>query len=510
MALATGFDEVSAVKNTPRTRGVTRFWACACIALAAASLCTRGARAGESLPLKECRLEHPLRLASVDARCGSLSVPEDRSNAKSARIELRIAVIAALNRRSAASPLFILAGGPGQAASALYVSFTAAFARINRNHDVVLVDQRGTGASSPMQCSFPDDWSEAANSPESIRAASQTCVDKLGDRVRSYATAAAVRDLDEVRRALRYERIDLYGASYGTRVAMSYMRRYPQHLDAVILDGVTDPERPIGPDTPEDGERAIGSIIARCAADQGCRNAFPTLGADFNGLKARFGTATAAIRISDPSNGDDLSLNFNHAVFAASLRMLSYSSEQASMLPQLLHRAAQGDLAPLAAQAVLTSRQLGDQLAIGMQNTVVCSEDWPFFTRMKIDRGALQRTYQGTDQLDGLNVICAHWPRGPVDDDLHAPLHSATPTLLLSGDTDPVTPPASAERAARFLTQHRHLILSGEGHGQLATSCVPRLMAEFLDHPRPAQLDAACLSSHRPAAFFLGANGPAP
>jgi len=487
-----------------------RFSAYLRAALAAAFFCGAAARAGEGLALEECRLEHPLRLASVDARCAKLRVPEDRSSAVSPRISLRIAVIAALNRRGAASPLFILAGGPGQAASALYVSYAGAFARINRNHDVVLVDQRGTGASSPMQCSFPDDWSEAANSPESIRAAGRTCVNKLGDRVRSFTTAAAVQDLDAVRRALGYERIDLYGASYGTRVAMSYMRRYPQHLEAVILDGVTDPERPIGPDTPEDGERAIAAIIARCAADGGCRKAFPSLAADFNGLKARFGTATAAIRISDPSSGDDMSLDFNHAMFAASLRMLSYSAPQASMLPRLIHRAAMGELAPLAAQAVMTSRQLGDQLAIGMQNTVVCSEDWPFFAGMKLDRPALQKTYQGTDQLDGLNVICAQWPRGPVDADLHAPLHSATPTLLLSGEADPVTPPASAERAARYLTRHRHLILSGEGHGQLATSCVPRLMAEFLDHPQPALLDATCLNAHRPAAFFLGASGPAP
>jgi pimeloyl-ACP methyl ester carboxylesterase len=114
------------------------------------------------------------------------------------------------------------------------------------------------------------------------------------------------------------------------------------------------------------------------------------------------------------------------------------------------------------------------------------------------------------DQLDGLNAICPHWPRGPVDRDLHAPLRSATPTLLLSGEADPVTAPAAAEHAARYLSRHRHLILSGEGHGQLGTSCVPRLMAEFLDDPRAAALDAACLNEHRPAAFFLGVSGPAP
>jgi pimeloyl-ACP methyl ester carboxylesterase len=180
------------------------------------------------------------------------------------------------------------------------------------------------------------------------------------------------------------------------------------------------------------------------------------------------------------------------------------------LLPLLMHQAALGDLKALAAQAVMTTRQLGDQLAVGMQNTVICSEDWPLIEHLQINRADLQKTYQGTDQLDGLRVICAHWPQGPVDPELHAPLRSDVPTLLLSGDADPVTPPQAAERAARLLVNHRHLVLEGEGHGQLATGCVPRLMAAFLDNPEPRTLDTDCLKSHRPAAFFISVNGPAP
>jgi len=513
MGPATVFDDGSAAKNTPCSRFgrlTESIVATTLLALVIVAAGSGRARAGETLALTECRLEHPLRLASVAARCGSLSVPEDRAQPQSGRIALRVAVIAALNRRGAASPLFILAGGPGQSAIAMYVSYAGAFARINRNHDIVLLDQRGTGASAPMQCRFPDDWSDAANSPESIRRAALACVQTLGERVRNYTTAAAIQDLEELRRALGYQRIDLYGASYGTRVAMSYMRRYGAHLDAVVLDGVTDPERPIGPQTPEDGERALAMILGRCRADAGCGTAFPHLEAEYRSLKMRFGPAVVAIKIADPGSGENLALSFNHAMFSASLRLLSYNAVQASLLPQLLHRAAMGDLAPLAAQAVLTSRQLGDQLAIGMQNSVVCSEDWPLFAGLKIDRDAIQKTYQGTGQLDGLDVICPLWPRGPVDQDLHMAPRGATPTLLLSGEADPVTPPESAAHAARYLTRYRQLILAGEGHGQLGTGCVPRLMADFLDRPQPEALDATCLQAHRPAAFFLGVSGPAP
>lgn len=486
-----------------------------CISWALAALLwgilgVNSAHSASTLTWRECRLEHPLRLNSVSAQCSLLSVPENRDDPTSRHIELKIARVAALNRRKQASPLFLLAGGPGQSAIAMYVSYAAAFARINRTHDIVLLDQRGTGASQPMQCEFPQDWSEAANSPAAIRDATKICLQKLGERVRFYTTAAAVQDLEEARRALGYERIELYGASYGTRVAQEYLRAYGPRVQAAVLDGVTDPQRPIGPDTPLDGERALQAILTRCAGNADCARAYPHLAQDWATLKQRFGSATMPIELPDPTTGARLPLTFNRSVLGAALRLLSYSGTQASMLPLLIHQAAQGDLAPLAAQAVMTARQVGDQLAIGMQNSVVCSEDWPQILNLSVDRDALAKTYQGTDQLDGLREICSLWPRGPVSPTLHSALRSDVPTLLLSGEADPVTPPAAAARAARGLSQHRHLILPGEGHGQLATACVPRLMADFLDGTAPAAIDATCLKRHRPKPFFIAVSGPSP
>jgi pimeloyl-ACP methyl ester carboxylesterase len=118
---------------------------------------------------------------------------------------------------------------------------------------------------------------------------------------------------------------------------------------------------------------------------------------------------------------------------------------------------------PLAAQTVMMARQIGDQLAAGMQNSVICSEDEPLFAASNIDRQRIAQTYQGGDQLDALAEICALWPRGPVDPDLHSPLHSDIPTLLLSGEADPVTPPEDAARAARGLTHHRNPVLPAKG-----------------------------------------------
>ena len=451
-----------------------------------------------------------MRLASVAARCGVLKVPEDRTEPAGATIDLRIAVVPALNRRTKGAPLFLLAGGPGQGAIAMYVSLAAAFARVNRNHDIVLVDQRGTGGSAPLSCDYPDDWQAKDDALPALRQATLACLHKYGDRVRFYTSSAAVADLAAVREALRLPSIDLYGVSYGTRVAELYMRRFPQSLHAAILDGVTYPAQAIGADTPLDAERALDLIVSRCQASPECAAAYPGLRQDLDGLRRQYGPQRSTITLEDPNSGLPLQIEFNRSMLNAALRFLSYSAAQASLLPTLVHRAAQGALAPLAAQTIMTARQVEGQLASGMQNSVICSEDVPYFAAPDVQRAAVARTYQGSDQLEALQEICKLWPRGPVDADLHSALRSEIPTLLLSGEADPVTPPADAERAASGLSRHKHLILNGEGHGQVATGCVPKLMAEFLDAALPEKVDATCLEQHRPAPFFVSMAGPSP
>jgi pimeloyl-ACP methyl ester carboxylesterase len=287
------------------------------------------------------------------------------------------------------------------------------------------------------------------------------------------------------------------------------MRRYPAHVHAVILDGVTYPQQAIGVETPQDAERALNLIVARCVHTSDCAATYPQLQDDLNLLLRQFGPQKVLVTIDDPNSGLPLEFDFNRRIFNAALRLLSYSSMQASLLPALIHEAAHGKLRPLAAQSVMNMRQISDQLANGMQYSVICSEDEPFFAAA-IDRPGMAKTYQGTDMVDALYEICKLWPRGPVDADLHAPLHSDIPTLLLSGEADPVTPPIDAERAAEGLTRHRHLILKGEGHGQLATGCMPIVAADFLDNTAPDKLDASCLDRHAPEPFFLSMTGPAP
>ena len=478
----------------------------------ALSWCGRAAGA-DALELHECRLEHPLRLSSVAARCGRLRVAENPQAPGGAAIDLNVALVPALNRRSEAAPLFLLAGGPGQAATDLYASHPGAFARINRAHAIVLVDQRGTGRSAPLDCNYPDDWTGGADPAGELPRLRQTtldCLARLGDRVRYYTTSIAVSDLDRVRAALGFPQVDLYGSSYGTRVAEHYMRRFPGATHAVILDGVTYPGQAIGPDTPSDGEHALELIVKRCEDAPECAAAYPDLRRELAGLRARFGPDRKSVTLADPGSGEPLHLEFTRTLLNAALRFLSYNAVEASLLPVLIHEGAAGDLAPLAAQTILTARQIDGQLASGMQNSVICSEDEPRFAVSEPDRRRIAETYQGADQLDALGVICKVWPHGPVDADLHQPLRSDIPTLLLSGEADPVTPPGDAERAASALSHHRLVVLPGEGHGQLTTGCIPLLMAEFLDGAAPESLDTGCLARHRPTPFFVGLTGPRP
>lgn len=473
------------------------------------------AAATPRLQLAPCRLEHPLGVVSLEAECGRLLVPEDHARPDSRALLLHVARIPALSRQPRPEPLFVLAGGPGLGATTFYTGVAAAFARIHRDRDIILVDQRGTGRSHALQCPFDEQqlWDADVAATAAVM---RQCRERLSadQDLAQYTTSVAVKDLDAARRALGVPRIALYGSSYGTRVAQHYARRYPAHTAALILDGVVPPTEVLGPRTPLVAEAALERIFARCREDQACRARFGDPAADYRQLREQLAAAPVEVALADPRSGEPRQIRFDAAAFAGALRLASYTDQQAALLPLTLHLArAQRQYAPLAAQFLLAAAGYDAVLAYGMHNSVVCAEDVPFFAREPVDRAALARTFLGTAQLDALEALCEGWPRGPVDGDLHAPLVSDVPTLLLSGGADPVTPAAYGEQAARTLRAAQHIVIADQGHGQLLQPCVDRLMAQFLDQARQGtkpQLDAGCTRRVRPAPFFLSLNGPAP
>jgi len=464
-----------------------------------------------SLDLAPCRLEHPYGLGSVAARCGRLGVPEDYARPDGKRIELAVAVVPAIAARAKDDPLFLLAGGPGQGAREAFVGTLGALAGVRRERDLVLVDQRGTGDSNLMQCDLPLQDLEVEESPGKLRELAAECLETLPGDPRFYTTSIAVRDLEAVRAALGYPRINLYGGSYGTRVAQHYARRHPDRTRSVILDGVVDPALSLGASMALDADAALRAAFARCERNTACASRFPRLGDDFEALRARLDASPVAVTLPDPVTAEPREVTFTGGHLALAARMLVYSDRTAALLPLFIDQAqATGNLVPLAAQAEMILGQLRDSLAYGMHNAVVCSEDLPYLDLAAMDREALGATFLGATLLDGLVAMCEAWPRGVVDEDLKSPLRSPVPALLLSGELDPVTPPAYATTAAVGFADSLHVTFAGQGHIQLGLRCAQSLVRRFLDAGTAAGLDASCADEVRPVPFFLNFNGGAP
>jgi pimeloyl-ACP methyl ester carboxylesterase len=469
------------------------------------------AQAAEALDLKECRLESQAVHGSVAARCGHFRVPENRDDPQSKELQLHVAVIPALRLQPEPDPLFIISGGPGQSASDLYLSVSPAFARIRRDRDIVLVDQRGTGRSNVMDCTLPDDTDFTEFEPQDARPMVEKCLAALPGNPRYYTTSIAVRDLEEVRAAAGYESINLYGASYGTRVAQHYMRRHPKRVRSVILDGVVPADLALGPDIALDAQRALDAAFDRCARDKQCARQFPEIAQQFSTLLGRLRKQPVTLSIPDPITGQPADTTLDSARLVGAVRLLSYSDEMTSTLPLLIHEAQSlREPGGLAAQYLMVKRTMDAQIAEGMHFSVVCSEDAPRWDSRPVSNEELARTYMGTMFMDVMRAVCEQWPRGPVDPDFGQALRSDIPTLLLSGANDPVTPPQYADQVLQGLSAGKHLVLAGQGHGQLVIGCIPRLMAQFVEAGATESLDTQCIRAVAPAPFMLSRSAPAP
>jgi pimeloyl-ACP methyl ester carboxylesterase len=503
-----------ACRSNPRLRAPARAASglLPALSLAASLLVAPPATAAPRLALEPCRLEHPQGAGSVAARCGTLEVAEDPAKPDGRRVGLAVAVIPAISTRAKPDPLFLLAGGPGQGARETFVPFLPAFAGVRRSRDLVLVDQRGTGESNRLGCDMPEEtWAEADLPPEALGELAQDCLAMLPGDPRYYTTSVAVRDLDAVRAALGYERINLYGGSYGTRVAQHYARRYPAHTRSVTLDSAVHPALALGPGMALDAEAALRAGLARCDADAACAERFGDLDAAFDALRARLAAGPVDVRLADPVNGETRVVEFTSGHLALAVRLLSYSAQTAALLPLLIHEAQANDnLVPLAAQAEMIGSMLGESIAYGMHNAVVCTEDLPFVVEGHVDREALRRSYLGEEMLAGLEAMCAVWPRGLLDPDLRSPVVSSVPALVLSGSLDPVTPPTYGTAAAAGFRDNLHVVFEGQGHLQLGLHCAQQLLRRFLEAGTARGLDAACAEEVKPLPFFLGFNGGAP
>jgi pimeloyl-ACP methyl ester carboxylesterase len=464
---------------------------------------------GPELALKDCQLSAPGVGAQKEARCGKLEVFEDRQAGAGRRIELNVAVIPAVSRSPAPDPIFFLAGGPGEAATEAFLPLLSAFERIHQKRDIVLVDQRGTGGSHPLECDTDtEETGDGQDDPEAAKKMAGACLEKLDANPRLYTTAIAMDDLDDVRQALGYAQINLYGASYGTRAALAYLRQHPQHVRAVILDGVAPPNWTLGPDAAADGQQALQALFDRCAAQAACQTAFPDLPQEFAGLLAQLEAQPAVVALEHPVSGEPVTYTMSAETFGSIIHSLSYVPETAALLPLMIHQGyAQGDLRRLAAASLSNSQAMGESLSNGMRFSVICAEDVPFYPAASEAPAA---GYLGSFVPDTFREICQAWPRGDIPAGFKDAVASDAPVLILSGGADPVTPPENGELAARALPNSRHVVLDGMGHVNIFRGCLPGLAADFIEQGSAAGLDLSCAQAIQPLPVFTNPNGPPP
>ncbi|NYZ61842.1 alpha/beta hydrolase [Luteimonas deserti] len=464
------------------------------------------------IPFHACTLDGGNAATRVEAQCATFEVPEDPAAPDGRHIALNIAWLPAdATDGGAEDPVFFLAGGPGQAATETAAHINGALREVRRQRDILLVDQRGTGGSNPLDCvdaegealaldplTVPDD--------AEVDAFVRRCLAGLSGRAdpRFYTTANAIRDLDAVRIALGAAQLNLVGGSYGTRVAQQYAAAYPQQVRSLVLDGVAPNDLVVGGEFAHTFENALGLQAAQCAQDTRCRSRFPTdLQAQLRQVLATLRDAPAPVTYRDPTTGTEREGSITSDTVTGLAFLFSYAPQTASLLPLMLDEAGQGRYGPLMALSQLMNRNVGGQMTRGMQWSVICAED---AGRYRED-GRAQNTVLGPDVARMFFSACRTWPTGSPPANHTVALQSEVPTLLLSGELDPVTPPAYAERVASGLPNGRHLVLAGQGHGTLALGCMPKLLAQFIESTDARALDAGCLDAMRAVPPFTSFNG---
>jgi pimeloyl-ACP methyl ester carboxylesterase len=444
------------------------------------------------------------------ARCGDFERPLDPDNPDAGSITLKVAVVPALSLEPAADAFVPIAGGPGASSIRFYAGWAGAFERVRQHRDILLVDQRGTGESAPMACEVEDELAETDFTVEATLRTIRECLDTLPHDPRFFTTSVAVRDLDAVRAALGYDALNLYGSSYGTRVAQHYARRYPATTRTVVIDGVVAPQVPLGPEIATESQRALDRVLDRCSQDPPCSERFPDLRQDFEQLQATLAEGPVPVTVPNPVTGASESLDFGTQHMAVAIRLLLYDARSIALIPLSITEAANGNYVPLAAQFMLTASSLNEALNIGMHNAVMCTEDIPFIDFAAVDQAAIEASYLGPLQLEAIRTMCSTWPQGPMDEDLLTPLATDIPVLLLSCDADPVTPPRYAELAAVDLERAWLLTGTNQGHGLGIVGCMPRVIGGFVDAATLEDGAADCLGDAFAMPFFLDFTGPKP
>jgi len=468
----------------------------------------RGSEVGPPFALvpRSCDADPPL---PADAECGTLEVYENRAAASGRKLSLNIVNLPALEAAKGGRkpPLFFLAGGPGDAATMTAAPLASLLAGLRPERDVVFVDIRGTGQSGPLFCQPlgpPDElqtYMKYLLDIDDVRSCRAT-LEATAD-LTQYTTSYAADDLNEVRAALGYEQMALFGGSYGTRLAQEVIRRHPDRVELAVLMAVAPPSMTAPSGFARAQQTALDGLIELCATDAECHQTYPHFAADLAAVLEHLSTEPATATVSHPAFDRPQTVSLSRGEFVMGLRFLAYQSDLAARFPQLISSAAHGDYAPILELIALVDYDIGQNFFRGLYYSMTCAEDLPFVD-IERERESSAGTVLGMYRMQQQLGACEIWPRGAADPLLHAPLASDVPVLLISGELDPVTPASYGDEVARTLSNSLHMVLAHRGHGPLdeaAIGCWLPAIVEFARSSSLDGLDIGCAAALEPLPF---------
>lgn len=452
----------------------------------------------------------PCRLRGVEheALCGVVRRALDPARPQGPQIDVHYAVLPALARNKKSDPVFFFAGGPGQSAIDLAPAIATMLGRFTNRRDIVLVDQRGTGRSAPLQCEADDPTRPLAEQFDLVRQRERqaACMERLkalphGD-LRFYTTTIAMADADAVRAALGAEQVNIVGGSYGTRAVLEYQRQYPQHVRRAVIDGVAPPDMVLPASFSPDNQAALDALFEACTKDPACEAREPRLAERWRALRA---SLPRPVTLTHPLTGRSETFVLTPELLLGLARGPLYVPALAAALPVALGDATRGRLEPLAGLAMaFGGSRRAPQLAAGMHFAVVCAEDFPRLAQATDRPGA----DFGETFADIYRDVCPRIARGEVPAAFYELPAAKAATLVLSGGIDPVTPPRHGERVAKALgASARHVVVPNAGHGVMGIGCMRDVLYRFVDAATDAEalkVDTACVTSiPRPPMFAL-------
>jgi len=460
---------------------------------------------GQKVSLAPCEVPGSEQSKKDSVLCGKYEVFEDRTAKKGRKIPINIVVYPATGSDKLSDPLFYIPGGPGSSATEDAPYVAQDYAKIRERRDIVFVDQRGTGGSNPLNCELFDPKNLLSylthwNPPAAV-AACRKELDKTSD-LKLYVTSIAMDDLDEVRQALGYAKINLSGGSYGTRAVMTYVKQHPTSVRSVLLHGVSPFDQFMPREFPWHTQRALNGVLDECLANAECGTTFPDI--KMNERTVLETLKKGPVEVDVVVENKPLKMKLSRDLAAEAIRYMLYQSRGAGRVPLALNEASKGNFKPLAEAAMFYRRVIVATGATGLYLSITCAEDLPF--AKQVEGRDPDITFLGNYRLREQLEACAEWPQSTLRKNYDELVRSDVPALIFSGQWDPVTPPEYGDRVAKLLPNSLHVVVPSGGHGfggLDGLQCLEGLTTKFIESGTTKGLDTACVKSIRRAGFQL-------